>query len=91
MPWEPRFEEGPLGASSGPSFDRRDDATGLARKVVLQLTNSSLRSLRISVISALNFPREYSYAENTEIPRDRREDFPTGLLLVQSRRDSALH
>jgi hypothetical protein len=35
---------------------------------------SSLRPLRISVISALNNYREYSYAEITEIRRDRREE-----------------
>jgi hypothetical protein len=48
--------------------------------------NSSLRSLRISVISALNISRDYSYAENTEIRRDRRENFKSrqGLLFVQS-------
>src|ERR1044072_5809105 len=33
----------------------------------------SLRSLRISVISALNIPRDKTYAEITEIRRDRRE------------------
>jgi hypothetical protein len=35
---------------------------------------SSLRPLRISVISALNNYRDYSYAEITEIRRDRREE-----------------
>jgi hypothetical protein len=38
------------------------------------------------VISALNIFRDYSYAEITEIRRDRREDFKSrqGLLFVQS-------
>jgi len=35
---------------------------------------ASLRSLRISVISALNTSRDYCYAEITELRRDRRED-----------------
>jgi hypothetical protein len=52
----------------------------LHEKWFLQLTDSSLRSLRISVISALDISRDYGYAEITEIRRDRREDFksPTG-------------
>ena len=37
-------------------------------------SGSSLRSLRISVLSALNTPRDCSYAEITEIRRDHRED-----------------
>jgi hypothetical protein len=44
----------------------------LHEKWFLQLIDSSLRSLRISVISALNISRDYSYAEITEIRRDRR-------------------
>ena len=58
----------------------------LHEKWFLQLTDSSLRSLRISVISALNISRDYRYAEITEIRRDRREDFKSrqGLLFVQS-------
>jgi len=36
---------------------------------------SSLRSLRIYVISVLNISRNQSYAEITEMRRDRREDF----------------
>jgi len=58
----------------------------LHEKWFLQLTDSSLRSLRISVISALNISRDYSYAEITEIRRDRREDFKSrqGLLFAQS-------
>ena len=56
---------------------------GLARKWFLQRFDSSLR---ISVISALNISRYYSYAEITEIRRDRREDFQflQRLLFVQS-------
>jgi hypothetical protein len=34
---------------------------------------SFLRSLRLSVISALNISRDYRYAEITEIRRDRRK------------------
>jgi hypothetical protein len=35
----------------------------------------NLRSLRISVFSALDIFRDYGYAESTEIRRDRREEF----------------
>jgi hypothetical protein len=44
-------------------------------KWFLQIFDSSLRSLRISVISVLNISRDYRYAEITEIRRDRRERF----------------
>ena len=50
-------------------------SSGLARKVVFTTFDPSLCSLRISVISALNISRDNSYAEITEIRRDRREDF----------------
>jgi hypothetical protein len=58
----------------------------LPEKWFLQLFDSSLRSLRISVISALNIARDTGYAEIAEIRRDRREDFksPPGLLFGQS-------
>ncbi len=61
-------------------------SSGLARKVVFTTFDSSLCSLRISVISALNISRDNSYAEITEIRRDRREDFKSlqGPLFVQS-------
>jgi hypothetical protein len=36
------------------------DGAGFARKVVFTTTDSSLRSLRISVISALNISCDYS-------------------------------
>src|SRR5687768_17572003 len=52
--------------------------TSFARKVAKNRPwsgfDSSLRSLRISVISALNISRDYSNAEITEIRRDRREE-----------------
>ena len=43
------------------------------------------------MISALNNSRDYSYAEITEIRRDRREDFESrqGLLFVQSHANGA--
>jgi hypothetical protein len=52
----------------------------------LPLIDFSLRALRTSVISALKISREYSYAEITEIRRDRRRGFqiPTGVLFVQT-------
>ena len=55
---------------------------GLAQKWFLQLFDSSLRSLRISVISALNISRDYSDAEITEIRRDRRENFKSRQVLL---------
>src|SRR5688500_18574019 len=52
--------------------------TSFARKVAKNRPwsgfDSSLRSLRISVISALNISRDYSNADITEIRRDRREE-----------------
>ena len=64
----------------------------LHEKWFLQLFDSSLCSLRISVISALNISRDYSYAEITEIRRDRREDFKSlqGPLFVQSLSENSL-
>jgi hypothetical protein len=55
-------------------------ASALHEKWLLQLIDSSLRSLRISVISALNISRPYCYAEITELRRDRRRglQIPTG-------------
>jgi hypothetical protein len=52
----------------------------LHEKWLLQLIDSSLRSLRISVTSALNISRPYSYAEITEIRRESQErlQIPTG-------------
>jgi hypothetical protein len=53
------------------------DERALHEKWYLQLIDSSLR---ISAISALNIPRNYSYAEITEIRRDRRRglQIPSG-------------
>ena len=50
----------------------------LHEKSFLQLFDSSLRSLLISVISDLNISKDYSDAEITEIRRDRREDLKSG-------------
>ena len=46
-----------------------DECQALHEKWFLQLFDSSLCSLRISVTSALNISRDYSYAEITEIRR----------------------
>jgi hypothetical protein len=50
-----------------------DSLRGFAKSRPCRDLKSSLRSLRTSVISALNISRDYSYAEITEIRRDRRE------------------